>query len=239
MYPMPKANMFHVTIFAAACTLLLAAVLVSGPERGGLIALEDGPLESLQALFYASGFGICIWTWAKGRNRTAAAIWAALCFVFVGEETSWFQRVFDYSVPAVERMNGQGEFNLHNLSLFDTGRLLDAEMGFALSFEALMNSQNIFRLAFFAYFLVLPVVSLSSSIHERLSRFGYVYGPPLNYLAVAWALIGVTLVFTAMNAEPVKFYISEVRESIYAVTIFLYTITLFAAGSEHGVTGGR
>lgn len=232
MLNLPKTNIVHVTLFAAACTLVLAAVVTSDPQRGGLIALEDGPLETLQALFYAAGAGICAWSWIKGRNRLAAAVWTALCILFVGEETSWFQRVFDYSVPAVEQVNGQGEFNLHNLSLFDTGRLLDENRSFKLSFEAMLNSQNLFRLAFFIYFLILPAAYFIKPLRKRLTRFGYVFGPSVSYLVVAWGLIAMTLVFTAMNGEPIKFYISEVRESIYAATIFLYAMTLYAMGQK-------
>ncbi len=225
--------------FAAACLILLSAVLLAGPVRGGRIALEDGPLEALQVIFYFAGFLICIWSFLGGRNRFAAAVWAILCFVFVGEETSWMQRVFDYSVPAVEQINGQGEFNFHNLTVFDSGRLLDENQRFSISVEALLNSQNIFRLAFFTYFFVLPITCLVPSIRKWLTRLGYVFGPPLSFLAVAWAMIGVTLVFTALNVEPVKFYISEVREAIYAATIFIYTLTLYATGRTAGAKSAR
>ena len=44
-----------------------------------------------------------------------AIVWLVLCVLFLGEEVSWFQRVFGYSVPAVEAINSQGEFNLHNI----------------------------------------------------------------------------------------------------------------------------
>ncbi len=234
MQTYPSAKPLPVAGFAAATLLLLASVILSGPELGGRIALEDGPLEYLQALFYAAGLGMCLWTVSQGRNRFMAVLWAFLCFVFLGEETSWFQRVFDYSVPAVESMNGQGEFNLHNLSLFDTGRLLSADRSFSLSLEGLMNSQNIFRAAFFIYFLVLPLAYLIPRLRIQLQRLGYVAGPPLNVLAVAWSLIAVSLVFTTMHGEPVKFYISEVRESVYAAVIFLYTLAIYATRQPAG-----
>lgn len=51
-----------------------------------------------------------------GRNRPWLLAAAALFFLFAGEEVSWMQRVIGYDTPdAVEEMNKQREFNIHNL----------------------------------------------------------------------------------------------------------------------------
>ena len=44
-----------------------------------------------------------------------AALWCALFVVVVGEEVAWGQRVFGTSVPALERVNDQGDVSLHNV----------------------------------------------------------------------------------------------------------------------------
>ncbi len=44
-----------------------------------------------------------------------AAVWCAVFVVVVGEEVAWGQRVFGVSVPAIERVNDQGDVSLHNV----------------------------------------------------------------------------------------------------------------------------
>ncbi len=209
--------------------MLLTFVLIGGADKGGLIALEDGPAEYLQATFYAAGMIASIWAWTRGFNRLAACVWAVLCFMFFGEETSWLQRVFDYSVPAIEQANGQREFNFHNLKLFGSGRLLNKDGSLSLDISAFMNSQNLFRLGFFIYFLALPALSVFRPLGQLLKRIGYV-ALPLQLLAVVWPFIILTFVFSAVNVEPMKFYLAEVRETVYAATIFIYCLTICAAG---------
>lgn len=226
----PNAKPIYPILFGLICAALLAAVLLLSPERGGQIALEDGPLEAFQALFYGAGFLLCLLALKSRPHRLAAAVWAILCFVFLGEETSWFQRIFDYSVPAVEQVNIQGEFNFHNLTIFDTGRLIGEDKNLKLSLQGLLTMQNIFRIGFFTYFLALPLACLFAPVRNWLTKLGYVFGPPVNLLIVAWVMIVISFVCTVLSVEPIKFYVSEVREAIYASIIFIYTLTLYLAG---------
>ena len=224
--------------FAAGCIVLLTIVLVSGPETAGRIALEDGPAEYLQALFYVGGLVASVWAFMRGYNRLLAGLWAVLCLLFFGEETSWMQRIFDYSVPSVEATSSQGEFNLHNQFIFGSGRLLAEGGGLNFSLSALLNSQNIFRLGFFIYFLALPVMMFWQPIARLLGKVGFVC-PPRQVLAVIWPFVAVTFVFTSMHVEPMKFYLAEVRETVYAATIFIYCLALYVAGKYGGIPAGR
>lgn len=224
--------------FALGCITLLLCVLVGGAERAGLIALEDGPAEYLQAGFYATGMVTSLLALMRGYNRLVACIWAVLCLAFFGEETSWLQRVFDYSVPAVEQNSSQGEFNLHNQFIFGGGRVLGEDGGLNFSAAVLLNSQNLFRAGFFLYFLLLPLLMYWRPAAALLSKLGYVC-PPRQLLAIIWPFIAVTLVLTTMNVEPMKFYLAEVRETVYAATIFIYCMTLYATGKQDQQTAAR
>ena len=224
--------------FAVGCVTLLVFVLIGGAEKAGLIALEDGPAEYLQAIFYVCGLLASLWALMRGYNRVAACVWALLCFVFFGEETSWLQRVFDYSVPSVEQTSSQGEFNLHNQFIFGGGRLLSEDGGLNLNTAALLNSQNLFRAGFFLYFLFLPLLTLWRPAANLLGKLGYVC-PPRQLLAIVWPFVAVTLVLTTMHVEPMKFYLAEVRETVYAATIFIYCLTLYVTGKQAKLTETR
>jgi len=88
-----------------------------------IITREDGLVESLTAIFYLIGLIFCCMLIFNNKKKFFPIIWALLCLIFLGEETSWFQRIFNYSVEAVERVSDQGEFNIHNLEIFDGDEL--------------------------------------------------------------------------------------------------------------------
>ena len=123
---------------------------------------EDGVAETLSAVFYLMGMLLAVLAIFKNDRVFLPIVWAILCFIFLGEETSWFQRVFDYSVPSIENINAQNEFNLHNLNVFQGGSLMDTP--FALS--NLMKSQNLFRIGFFGYFLLIPAFLYIATIQQ-------------------------------------------------------------------------
>ena len=133
------------------------------------ITREDGEVENLTAIFYLVALIICLLSFVKDRRFYLALIWVFLCFIFLGEETSWFQRLFKYSVPTIEQMNAQDEFNIHNLEIFQGGSIL----GDSFSLSSLLKSQNLFRLGFFGYFLILPLFNLVPKIKRLLNKIRY------------------------------------------------------------------
>lgn len=87
---------------------------------------EDGPLETLTAILFM-GSGVLLFGAAMFHRRqpadhrrvvAALLVGIALVFLFFGlEEISWGQRLFGWSTPGVlQRINDQGELNVHNLS---------------------------------------------------------------------------------------------------------------------------
>ena len=84
---------------------------------------EDGPLEWLQFFEYAlsSLISFLIYFKIKSKRTINSLIWliiGASCFFIAGEEISWGERIFGYSIESLAELSIQGETNLHNLPLF-------------------------------------------------------------------------------------------------------------------------
>ncbi len=153
-------------------------------------ALEDGPLENLSAICFglsAIGFVVMLRRSTLLREASgwwrywAVAGWAALMFVFVGEEISWGQRIFGFDTPeSLQETNVQNEFNLHNL---------DFMVGFkyrALSLMMLITGVILPGLALFGFgrrliqrvcFPVLPICYAGFFITAYLFGRQYAYLP--------------------------------------------------------------
>ena len=122
----------------SACILLFLPI-----DTVARLGQEDGPIENAGALLFLLAGTIFLVTAYRspglhrqyGTNHVESplALYAlgALLLVCFGEEISWGQRVFDYSVPAwLEALNRQGEWNLHNLDWFHAQTEDGAEKSF-------------------------------------------------------------------------------------------------------------
>ena len=84
---------------------------------------EDGPLEWAQFFEYAFSSLISLLIYFKIKNKRSinSLIWLiifASCFFIAGEEISWGERFFGYSIESISKLSIQGETNLHNLPFF-------------------------------------------------------------------------------------------------------------------------
>lgn len=92
-------------------------------------AAEDGLLEYATALLFGiSGIGFFIAArksgFLKGKpsgpRYFVIVSWGLLMLVFMGEEISWGQRIFQFRTPdTLRESNLQREFNLHNASMLN------------------------------------------------------------------------------------------------------------------------
>jgi len=210
-----------IAITALLSFTVLTFIYFGDPEISFTLTREDGLIEGLTAVLYAIGLAACIFTAQKTQWRAALPIiWIFLCFVFLGEETSWLQRQLDYSVPAIEQVNAQNEFNLHNLQIFQGGNLTEG------SFEvsSLLKSQNIFRLGFFGYFLIIPLLIKQRDLGRLADDVGYRTQNrafPLTIIAIFIFSFGLTLI----APKGLKSSIAETREMLYAFFIAIYILT--------------
>jgi hypothetical protein len=203
-----------------------------GHRYATLVLDENGPIELSTAIFYLAGFGVAALGLARtrGMERAYFAIWALLCMMFFGEETSWLQHQLGYATPeTAASWNAQGEFNLHNLNVFQGGELFGArgEVGWT----SLLKSQHFFQLGFFAYFLVLPAITLMPRGAALISMLRLPY-PGWRLLAAIWLPIGLSIVLTAFAENSTKPVIAETREMIYALSILAFLFLWASASSR-------
>ena len=193
------------------------------PNYVDRITREDGPIEYLTALFYLLAVILGLITIFKRKKKLLFPIvWTLLCFLFLGEETSWFQRIFNYSVPAVEQVSGQNEFNIHNLQIFSGDSLfVDGKLSKAGIINFLKSSQNIFRLGFFGYFLVIPILMFNKKIKNFLLKIGY-ENPSFKFLLYMLTVLILSFVLAILSPELIKMAMAETREMLYAYYIFIY-----------------
>lgn len=104
--------------FALAALAAVPAILyaTSRPTLDRL-TIEDGFIESIQALAFALGGLLFVWRAVRRRGRDLWSLLLGLGLLMIaGEEISWGQRLFGIETPAgLEARNVQGEFNLHNI----------------------------------------------------------------------------------------------------------------------------
>ncbi len=101
-------------------------------DKESLIAVnvEDGIMENLSAVFLTLTFiGFIVFAFRSnflknkenGFKYFFTISWILLMFVFVGEEISWGQRIFNFATPEkLAEINKQNEFNIHNIEIVDT-----------------------------------------------------------------------------------------------------------------------
>ena len=97
----------------------LAGAIMYWTNRAAIqwLCAEDGPVESLTALFYFAAAALFVWANKRHGFRN---LWfwgyALLFFLIGGEEISWGQRIIGLGTPqALAEINVQGEANFHNI----------------------------------------------------------------------------------------------------------------------------
>ena len=207
--------------FGVAFSLLLIAMMTLPFGTANKLTGEAGPVEGFAAIAYLVGaVAALVASWrARGIARLNFVVWSFLALLFFGEETSYLQHWIGYATPVwIEALNAQGELNIHNLDPLQGGSLLDDKA----NISSLLKSQNLFRIGFFGYFLVLPLVyRFSARARNRISEWAIPL-PGRRILTAAWVLICLSLVFRLLGGEASP--IAEVRETIYASTIGLFLI---------------
>lgn len=165
--------------FVLLAILLTAHLLID--RRGALLlAEEDGPIEMATAVLYLAA----AWVNVRLSARFAGVAWtrlgllglAGLFFLVAMEEISWGQRLLGFATPeALDTLNVQSEFNLHNL--WSTS--LNNAIGLGVTFVLLV---------------VLPIGYRRS---PRCRRLCDALGAPVAPITVTW-LYGVAVAATCV-----------------------------------------
>ena len=214
---------------AAGAIALVASILTAGIAAApasaiGVLDGEFGLVENVSALAYPVGvfFAVRLARDTHGLVRAHWILWAVLCVLFFGEETSWLQHWIGYSTPEkLKAINSQQEFNLHNLELLSTRETLMG--GGRPSWKLLLSAQTLFYAGFAVYFLLLPLAMRVSA----LATFGARLGVPrmqASFIVAVWAPIAVSIALTAGYAgdEIRKPLVAETREMLMALAIAFF-----------------
>jgi len=175
---------------------------------------EDGPFENASAaLFLLSSISFIIFTYRNSllKSKPASAYfmvtsWALLMFIFMGEEISWGQRIFNIPSPeSFKNINIQNEINLHNMKFMD---------------EYLGGKYRWLSVMMIMTGLLLPLLALSSRGNNLIQRFHF----PVSPLEYAPLFIGAYL-YGRYYTPLVGSSASEVREFLMALGMFAFAVT--------------
>ena len=226
--PATSLNLVSVVVILSATVVFLilprtATNIVDAYDR------ESGWVELISALFYLAGCVICVYRLVTKTpyNRPYLYLWAGLCFVFFGEETSWLQHIIGYGTPeAIGEINVQNEFNLHNL--LEAGSWHDMWTRGKLDYTVFLNTTTLFRVGFFSYFLLVPVLMHAGFFGKARRKLKF----PLPTIGFIVSL-SVTMAMSALGYYfniGLRMDITEARELYYALYVMLYVY--FALGND-------
>lgn len=156
-----------------------AVVSTQGLEKQPNMVKEDGIIEMSSAIcwFLAASFLFYLFIKSKSDNKRYFLrtkknyffLLLSLLFIFCsGEEISWGQRIFGIETPqSIQKINIQGEINLHNLSIFHgTNKDNASKKGL----ERWYTLGRLFSLFCFAYGILVPVLNKLSSKISKVIR---------------------------------------------------------------------
>ena len=95
-------------------------------------------------------------------ERLSWLLFFVLCFLFIGEEISWGERLHGFGIDAIRSINTQGETNLHNIGAFQGQGLLHlgwATLGFVLGLGGfLFGSSPLTPTSRYTLYFTLPAI---------------------------------------------------------------------------------
>lgn len=190
---LPTSSQAHgtyarVLLFVVVTAIPVTLRLLEVSPLSFWMVMEDGIYESLGALsclaagwlFLSAAIRI-----ARRRNpKTSPLAWVSaawlglMCVLMFGEETSWGQRIFEFSTPpAVARINFQNELTIHNLVYFQP----------VAGFNSLILGGT------FALGLMILVLPRLESRLQWIARFVHWLGIPLASRQLGWLFLAAPL----------------------------------------------
>lgn len=149
-----------------------------GPRFFWWLQREDGVLENLSVVllvFASVNFawcGILIINKSKYKKIICYLI-SFILFLWAGEEISWGERIFNYSIDFISNHNAQNETTIHNLRVL----------------------QPILKYAYFLFFATISVFSFTKSAHQK-SIFLKPHSKLFYYFSIPAGYYGLGIVFS-------------------------------------------
>lgn len=204
---------------------------------------EDGPIETFGALCFLGSSVIYLVLYLTDRegnrffslstHRNVFFLLLAMAFFFAfGEEISWGQRIFGFETPEfVARINRQGEFNIHNISIFHGD---DATGQRKSDLALLLNMDRLFSLFWLVYCVVIPLgVYFHRGMAKCLGRLNVPIVPILLGL-----LFPINYLFSKALESSGSYHSVEIKESLFAFLFMLVAIDFLQRHRKSGRTTG-
>ena len=203
------------TAIASIFILFFVFFAELNPELLNALSVEDALIENLTAIIYGIS-SIFFLVMAKrsdflrskehGLRFAATLSWALLCFIIMGEEISWGQRIFNLETPAsVAAINVQSELNVHNLAIFG---------------ETVGGHYRLLTLLMLTTGIILPLVALTKPGRNILYYFAYPVAPLYLWMFFLGGYIFGNYYYTGQADR----FAPEVRELIFSVGILGYSL---------------
>lgn len=226
----PRRGVHRLILAAAAlATVAMFLVLLLPWDQVDELTGEDRFFESLGSLvcFIAAALFLVAYLKSTSGNRIFKRqtrrnlffLLFAIGLLFIGaEEISWGQRILDIRTPdALESLNDQGEFNLHNIKALEQTGL--SKKGFNTAFLGLV----------FLYCGVVPVaVRLWGRFRRFVETLNLPLPPPLLCAVIVAAIVGFEVVKRLSEADKAD-AIGELREANLQVLFMLMACWFLAA----------
>jgi len=187
---------------------------------------EDGLVENLSALAFFTTAIIFFILFI--RTRHLINLLFALVFIFgAGEEISWGQRLLNFEVPeALNEINAQDEFNIHNLNVFNSVDDDGAKQGIS----RFLGFNTLFFLFCLFYGILLPAFFMKLGFVRKIVERIHLPVPPL-ILGIFFLLNYLIFKSISLLYVPDESFlqfssvIDESKELGWAIIFLLITIT--------------
>lgn len=196
------------------------------------LTTEDGLYENIGAVFFLLTGLVFLYGFLRttGKEiflfrsfrRNYAFLLLGILFIFVsGEEISWGQRIFQVTPGEFfSDQNLQRETNLHNLRLFSSVN----ENNVKRPWWDVLSMSRLFRLFWFTWCLLLPLLSwLSSGLGHYIRRTG-IPGVPAGF-GLVLGLNYVIMKILEVNLDP-SAEVVEIEECVTAFLMFCLSVQL-------------
>lgn len=190
---------------------------------------EDQLFEWLTALSFF--FVSIIFLVLHLRTRNLYFLFFALIFfIGFGEEISWGQRIFNYQTPeAINRVNVQKEFTLHNLEIFNP---IDNSGTFKHGFSKFLEVNFLFKVFTILFGIVLPFLAFHMKDISRLVSKFRLPVPPISigiFFFINWIVFRVLLIYLLPKGQGIQFYDTdtEIYEFISAFILLVLGLYFF------------
>lgn len=197
--------------------------LVFNEDTINKLGAEDGLFEYFTGLLFLVTSILFIIIYSL-RKKIIHLVFALVFFIGMGEEISWGQRIINYQSPEYFKENNiQKEFNLHNLSIFDSQEG-GGQYKTGLSYYLSMNF--LYKFFWLIYGVILPVVySLSRFVRDIVGKIDLLVSPLILGIVflVNWLLCRITLSFLLPEGRSLPYYYTAGEISEFG-SAFIFTV---------------